>query len=143
MQSQTLSNPFVKLSDVQRKPPANLPDLSETEVYCLSEPSVLVSDQTVANLSDINQISNMVENRFKCRHLTAIIIGMQLNFGLEISMNDTNYLISSQHLRFRIVVIWWYFCHSDLFPGWTEQMVIGHHQGHNSWEGEGHTLPML
>jgi hypothetical protein len=63
-------------------------DLSETEVYCLSEPSVLVSDQTVANLSDINQISDMVENRFKCRHLTAIIIGMQPHFGLEISMND-------------------------------------------------------
>ena len=26
----------------------------------------------------------------------------QVNFGLEISMNDTNYLISSQHLPFRI-----------------------------------------
>jgi hypothetical protein len=26
------------------------------------------------------------------------IIGKQVNFGLEISMNDTNYLISSQHL---------------------------------------------
>jgi hypothetical protein len=29
-------------------------DLSETEVYCLSDPSVLVSDRTVA-LSDVNQ----------------------------------------------------------------------------------------
>jgi hypothetical protein len=26
------------------------------------------------------------------------IIGKQVNFGLEISMNETNYLISSQHL---------------------------------------------
>jgi hypothetical protein len=31
------------------------------------------------------------------RSCTAII-GKQVNFGLEISMNDTNYLISSQHL---------------------------------------------
>jgi hypothetical protein len=30
------------------------PDLNETEVYCLSDPSVLVSDRTVA-LSDVNQ----------------------------------------------------------------------------------------
>jgi hypothetical protein len=32
-----------------------------------------------------------------CRSRTAII-GKQVNLGLEISMNDTNYLISSQHL---------------------------------------------
>jgi hypothetical protein len=32
-----------------------------------------------------------------CRSLTAII-GKQVNLGLEISMNDTNYLISSQQL---------------------------------------------
>jgi hypothetical protein len=44
----------VKLSDVVRKPPDILSDLSETEVYCLSDPSVLVSDRTVA-LSDVNQ----------------------------------------------------------------------------------------
>jgi hypothetical protein len=48
--SRALSDPFVKLSDVERKPPEILSDLrlSETEVYCLSDPSVLVSDQTVA-----------------------------------------------------------------------------------------------
>ena len=28
--------------------------------------------------------------------------GKKVNFGLEINMNDTNYLISSQHLPFRI-----------------------------------------
>jgi hypothetical protein len=44
----------VKLSDVERKPPDILSDLSETEVYCLSDPSVLVSDRTVA-LSDVNK----------------------------------------------------------------------------------------
>ena len=38
----------MKLCDVQRKPPDILSDLSETEVYCLSDPSVLVSDRTVA-----------------------------------------------------------------------------------------------
>jgi hypothetical protein len=38
----------VKLSDVERKPPDILSDLSETEVYCLSDPSVLVSDRTIA-----------------------------------------------------------------------------------------------
>ena len=32
-----------------------------------------------------------------CRSRTAII-GKQVNLGLEISMNDTNYLISSQYL---------------------------------------------
>ena len=32
-----------------------------------------------------------------CQSLTAAT-GKQVNFGLEISMNDTNYLISSQHL---------------------------------------------
>ena len=44
----------MKLSDVERKPPDILSDLSETEVYCLSDPSVLVSDRTVA-LSDVNK----------------------------------------------------------------------------------------
>ena len=52
--SRTLSDPFVKLSDVERKPPDILSDVSETEVYCLSDPSVLVSDRTVA-LSNVNQ----------------------------------------------------------------------------------------
>jgi hypothetical protein len=60
----------VKLSDVQRKPPDILSDLSETEVYCLSDPSVLVSDGTVA-LSDANQnvaggkLNGEVENELK------------------------------------------------------------------------------
>ena len=36
-----------------------------------------------------------------CQSLTTII-GKQVNFGLEISMNDRNDLISSQHLPFRI-----------------------------------------
>ena len=36
-----------------------------------------------------------------CRSLTTVI-GKQVNFGLEINMNDTNYLISSQLLPFRI-----------------------------------------
>ena len=44
--SRASSDPFVKLSDVERKPPDILSDLSKTEVYCLSDPSVLVSDQT-------------------------------------------------------------------------------------------------
>ena len=48
------SDPFVKLSDVERKPPDILSDLSETEVYCLSDLSVMVSDRTVA-LSNVNQ----------------------------------------------------------------------------------------
>ena len=48
------SDPFVKLSDVVRKPPDILSDKSETGVYCLSDPSVLVSDRTVA-LSNVNQ----------------------------------------------------------------------------------------
>jgi hypothetical protein len=39
---------------VEGKPPDILSDLSETEVYCLSDPSVLVSDLTVT-LSDVNQ----------------------------------------------------------------------------------------
>jgi hypothetical protein len=54
----------VKLSEVERKPPDILSDLSETEVYCLSDPSELVSDpselvsdRTVA-LSDVNQMLN-------------------------------------------------------------------------------------
>ena len=48
------SDLFVKLSDVVRKPPDILSDKSETGVYCLSDPSVLVSDRTVA-LSNVNQ----------------------------------------------------------------------------------------
>jgi actin-like ATPase involved in cell morphogenesis len=39
---------------IERKPPDILSDISETEVYCLSDPSVLVSDRTVA-LSNVNQ----------------------------------------------------------------------------------------
>ena len=60
-----------------------------------------------------------------CRSRTAII-GKQVNLGLEVSMNDTNYLISSQQftslhcadINLR---------HSDLFPSQTELKVIGHH----------------
>jgi serine/threonine protein kinase len=44
----TLSNSFVKLSDVERKPLDILSDLSETVVYCLSDPRELVSDLTVS-----------------------------------------------------------------------------------------------
>ena len=50
----TLSDPFVKLSDVERKSLNILSDLSETEVYCLSDTSELVSDLTVT-LSNVNQ----------------------------------------------------------------------------------------
>jgi hypothetical protein len=73
----------VKLSDVERKPPDILSDLSETDVYCLSksETEVYCLVKWKTNLSvDI---------------LLLLYIGMQVNFGLEISMNDTNYLISS------------------------------------------------
>jgi hypothetical protein len=105
--SQTLSDPFVKLSDVQRKPSDILSDLSDTEVYCLSDPCELVSDRTVALSNETENVADgerngEVENKLlKCRHLT-VVTGMQVNSGLEISMNDTNYLISSQHLPFRI-----------------------------------------
>ena len=44
----------MKLSDVERKPLDILSDLSETEVYCLSDPRELVSDLTVT-LSNVNQ----------------------------------------------------------------------------------------
>jgi hypothetical protein len=62
-----------------------------------------VSDQTVA-LSNVNQNvaggkqNGEVETGLCYRSLTAII-GKQVNFGLEISMNDTNDLISSQHFH--------------------------------------------
>jgi hypothetical protein len=58
----------VKLSDVERKPPDILSDLSETEVYCLFDPSVLVSSFVKQN------------------------VPKQVNFGFEVSMNDTFYL---------------------------------------------------
>jgi hypothetical protein len=45
---------YRSVTDIERKPPDILSDQSETEVYCLSDPSVLVSDRTVA-LSDVNQ----------------------------------------------------------------------------------------
>ena len=48
----------MKLSDVKRKPLDILSDLSEIEVYCLSDPSELVSDLTVT-LSNINQNHKM------------------------------------------------------------------------------------
>jgi hypothetical protein len=46
-------------------------------------------------------IANEVENRLKLSKSYCCSC-KQVNFGLEISMNDTNYLISSQHLPFRI-----------------------------------------
>jgi hypothetical protein len=52
----------VKLSDEERKPPDILSDLSETEVYCLFDLSVFVSDQTVA-LSNVNQNVPYPRNR--------------------------------------------------------------------------------
>ena len=48
-----MSDPFVNLSDVERKPLDILSDLSEAEVY-LSDPRELVSDLTVS-LSNVNQ----------------------------------------------------------------------------------------
>jgi hypothetical protein len=45
---------YRSVTDMERKPPDILSDQSETEVYCLSDPSVFVSDRTVA-LSDVNQ----------------------------------------------------------------------------------------
>ena len=62
-----------------------------------------------------------------CRSLAADF-GKQVNFDLEINMNDANYLISSQHLRSELI-----HCaninlrYSDLFPSQTELKVIGHH----------------
>jgi hypothetical protein len=60
-----------------------------------------VSDRTVA-LSNVNQnlpaVSEMVKwktNLSVADILLLLYIDMQVNFGLEISMNDTNYLISS------------------------------------------------
>ena len=47
--SRTLSDPFVKLSNVDRKPPDIPSDLSETEVHCLSDLSELVFDSTVTS----------------------------------------------------------------------------------------------
>ena len=44
----------MKLSNEERKPPDILSDPSETVVYCLSDPSVLVSNRNVA-LPDVNQ----------------------------------------------------------------------------------------
>ena len=95
----------MNLSDVERKPPDILFDLSETEVYFLSDPSVMVSDRIA--LSDVNQNvaggerNGEVENGLSL----TVIIGKQVNFGLEISVNDTNYLISSQHFPFRINIL--------------------------------------
>jgi hypothetical protein len=57
----------------ERKPPDILSDLSETEVYCLSDPSVLVSNRTVA-LPDVNknvaggERNGEVDNGLECRH---------------------------------------------------------------------------
>ena len=39
-----------------------------------------------------------VENRLKLSKSYCCYIGKQVNFELEINMNDKNYLISSQHL---------------------------------------------
>ena len=52
--SRTLPDPFVNLSDVERKSLDIRSNLSETQVYCLSDPSELVSDLT-ATLTNVNQ----------------------------------------------------------------------------------------
>ena len=61
-----------------------------------------------------------------CRTLTTVL-GKQVDFGLEISKNDTNYLISfniyCSELRHCADIN---LCHSDLFPSQTELKVIGH-----------------
>jgi hypothetical protein len=69
-----------------------------------------------------------------CRSRTAII-GKQVNFGLEISMNDTFYLISSQHLvqnEYIVLILNINLRHSNLFPSQTELKVNGHHHIHMS-----------
>ena len=86
----------MKLSDVQRKPPDILSDQSETEVYCMSDRTVALTPLSNVNQNAAGNERNCeVENELKCRHLTDVI-GMQVNFGFEISMNI-------------------YLCHSDLF----------------------------
>jgi hypothetical protein len=63
---------------------------------------------------------------------------------LEISVNDTNYLISSQHFPFRInILCWYYLCHSDLFPSQTELKVIGHHHTYVRLKLIGHFVRRL
>ena len=47
-----LSDPFVKLSDVKRNAPDILSDQSKIEDFCLSDPNVLMSDETLT-LSDV------------------------------------------------------------------------------------------
>ena len=60
------------------------------------------------------------------RSLTSVI-GKQV-FGLEISINDTNYLIPLQHFTIqKIHCSDMNLCHSDLFRSQTELKVIGHH----------------
>ena len=58
-----------------------------------------------------------MENGLKLSKSFVVLESMQVNFGLEISMKETNYLISSQHLPFRIIhCADIHLCHSDLFP---------------------------
>jgi hypothetical protein len=50
----------------------------------------------------------------------------QVNFGLEISMNDTHYLISSQIYRSELIhCADIHLCHSDLFPN-SQNWTAGH-----------------
>ena len=74
------------------------------------------------------------KNGSSCRSLTTVI-GKQV-FYLEISINDTNYLIplTTQKIHCSDMNL----CHSDLFRSQTELKVIGHHhvyvrtQGHET-----------
>jgi hypothetical protein len=70
------------------------------------------------------------EKRAYClswRRLTRVI-GMQVNYGLEISMNDANYLYFHDIYRSELIhCANINSCHPDLFSSQSELKVIGHH----------------
>jgi hypothetical protein len=54
-QNEKCKNPGLKISLGHGQPFVKLSDPSETEVYCLSDPSELVSDPLTVTLSNVNQ----------------------------------------------------------------------------------------
>jgi hypothetical protein len=64
--------------------------------------------KNIANQARDGERNGEVENRLKLSN-SYCCSGKQVNCGLKIiNMNDTNYLISSQHLPFRINTLCWY-----------------------------------
>ena len=124
-----MSDPFVKLSDVARKPSDILSDPSGIEVNSLSDQSVLVSDRTVT-LFEVN-VQRFYHHSVPVARKILPVARETVNFFLRAEMQFTIRLAMLPNLRqpclpVRVHCADINLC-SYLFSSQTDFKIIGHY----------------